>query len=226
MKNFQSRLIGITGGIATGKSTVSETLKDLGYVVICADEIVHEFYDTHHPLFPKLFKLFGKKFLKPDQGTVEEKTPDRSRTTAGDIFQQSHQILDRQKIAKAVFEDQNLKKKLEDLLHPEVRRQMEERTGLLSKQGHKIIFWDVPLLFESKMEALFEKILCVASSQENQIERLKKRGVPLKEALRRVASQMSLREKIKKSHYILHNNRSKSELKKKIKIVLKKIVIQ
>lgn len=199
MKNVPSRLIGITGGIATGKSTVTATLKELGHAVICADKIVHELYDPDHTCFPKILKLFGKDFLGSDH------------------------TLCRQKIAKAIFADHHLKKKLEDLLHPKVRTQMEERTTLLSRQGYEIIFWDVPLLFESKMESLFEKILCVASSRKNQIKRLKKRGVPLKEALRRIASQMPLREKIKKSCYTLYNNRSKSELKKKVKGVLKKI---
>lgn len=199
MTNQNTKLIGITGGIATGKSTVSEILRQLGYPVICADKIVHEFYAKDHPVFSKIVTLVGHDYLNSDGS------------------------LDRTKIGEVLFANPHLKQSLENLIHPLVRKELQKKIEV-AKKNSPFVFVDIPLLFESNLEDYFDKVVCVTATQKVQIERLKKhRNLPQKQALIRLHSQMPMREKIKMSDFVIYNNRSRSELSKKIKEVLGKL---
>lgn len=197
------QIIGLTGGIATGKSTVSQIVKDRGYPVICADKIAADVVKKGRPAYRKVVALFGRDIIRKD----------------GE--------LDRKKIARRVFKDARLKQKLEAIIHPEVANQINDHIRRLRGQNVPLIFLDVPLLFEAGMEALCNKTICIASTQHLQIERLKKyRGMTHAHALDRIRSQMPLEHKIQKADFVIWNNKSKTELKEETDKLLKKLLSQ
>lgn len=193
MKNH-SKIIGLTGGIATGKSTVTKLIRKSGHPVICADEIAHDVVKQGKPSYKKVIKLFGK-----------------------DILQKNKQ-LNRQKIAKLVFTQPKLKRKLEAIIHPEVRKEMNRKIKYYITKKKPLIFLDVPLLFESKMAKMCHKTICIATTLKLQIERLKRdRNMARKHALDRIRSQMPLREKINKADYVIWNKGTIRELSSRLK---------
>lgn len=193
----QTKIIGITGGIATGKSTTTQILRKLGYPVICADEIVHALYEPNSVVHDKVVKLLGTEIPKNNGG------------------------LDREKIASLVFANPQILIKLEHIVHPAVREKIAELIKKYTTEKYVLIFVDVPLLFETGMDKTMAAVICVAASQNVQIARLKKhRHMKLADSLARIRSQMSLREKIRKSDHVIYNNRGLSELSKKVKEVV------
>lgn len=197
----KNKIIGLTGGIATGKSTVTQILRKLGYPVICADEIVHDLYENNPELREKIVKLLGEEILK------------------------NYHELDRQKMASIVFANPQKRIKLEHVIHPAVREKIAELIKKYRAEKYVLIFVDVPLLFETGMNEDMDAVVCVASSQNVQIARLKKhRHMKLAESLARIRSQMPLREKIRQSDHVIHNNRGLSELSKKVKEIISRLV--
>lgn len=194
LKTKKIKVIGLTGGIATGKSTVTNILRALGYPVICADEIVHELYKNNSSLHAAILKLFGAGVLN-NQG-----------------------LPDRDKIAKLVFDNAQLRIKLEHIIHPEVRKTIDSQIKKARAEKYVLIFVDVPLLFETGLNQKMDSVVCVSASRSVQLQRLKKyRRMNLKEAMARIHIQMPLHDKIKKSDHVIHNNRGLSELSKKVK---------
>lgn len=183
-------IIGITGSIATGKSTVTAILRDQGLTVICADEIAHTLTARGGKAFHKVMRLFGKGFLKPN----------------GEI--------NRQEIAKLVFHDKKKRQALENLIHPLVQSEIRRLIRNHAKTS-RLIFLDIPLLFESGIDKLCDITVCVVSTQKNQITRLQKfRNMSRSHALNRIRSQMPLKEKIRRANFILKNNSTKADLKR------------
>lgn len=194
---YSPKIIGITGGIATGKSAVTQVLHKLGYPVICADEIVHALYEANSATHDKVVKLLGTKIQKNNGG------------------------LDREKIASLVFANPQIRIKLEHIVHPAVREKIAELIKKYTAEKYVLIFVDVPLLFETGMDKTMDAVICVVASQNVQIARLKKhRRMKLADSLARIRSQMPLREKIRKSDHVIYNNRGLSELSKKVKEVV------
>lgn len=197
-KSF-SHIIGITGSIATGKSTVTAILRAQGYPVICADKIAHTLTERGGKAFRKVASLFGKDFLKPD----------------GEI--------NRQEIAKLVFRNKKKRQSLEKLIHPLVQSEIRRLIRKHAKTS-KFIFLDIPLLFESGMDRLCDATICVASSQKNQIARLQKfRGMNRSHALSRIRAQMPLKDKIRRADFVLKNNSTKADLKRETLKLLNKL---
>ncbi len=187
----------ITGNIACGKSLIESFLKDMNISVIDADKVVHSLYlqNSFQDKIKNLFKDF-------------------------DIIENSE--ISRKKIAQIVFSDKKMMRKLEQILHPEVRVEIEK--FLIEHSIEGIVCASIPLLFESKMEDLFDKIIIVTASCDNQIKRLKKRsGCTEKEAIQRISSQASQEEKVKKSDFVIDNNGSKDEAKKQLIEIIEEI---
>jgi dephospho-CoA kinase len=188
----KTKIVGLTGGIATGKSTVSNILKKARYPVICADKIAHQVVKPGNLAYQKIIKIFGKEVL------LKNKT------------------LHRSKIAKIVFTNPEMRRKLENAIHPEVRKEMHRQITSYKKQGKEIIFLDVPLLFEVGLNKICDRTLCVAATQNQQIQRLKKyRKMARAEALTRIRSQMPLKQKIRKADFLIWNTGDKTLLRKK-----------
>lgn len=172
-------IIGITGSIACGKSTVSNYLKSKGYIVIDADKIGHEALDDDY-VKEKLILAFGNEILEDNK-------------------------INRQKLGELVFGSSSNLNVLNSIVHPEIRKKILEK---IDKNNDKeFIFIDVALLFEAKFDDLVDKIIVVYVDENTQLTRLMKRNsISKKEALSRIVSQMSPIEKAKLGDYTVNNN--------------------
>ena len=172
-------IIGITGSIACGKSTVSNYLKSKGYIVIDADKIGHEALDDDY-VKEKLILAFGNEILDDNK-------------------------INRQKLGELVFGNSSNLNVLNSIIHPEIRKKILEK---IDKNNDKeFIFIDVALLFEAKFDDLVDKIIVVYVDKNTQLTRLMKRNsISKKEALSRIVSQMSPTEKAKLGDYMVNNN--------------------
>ncbi|MDO4604881.1 MAG: dephospho-CoA kinase [Helcococcus sp.] len=183
---MKSRIIGLTGSIATGKSTVSNYLKEKGYKVIDADQITHELMRKGNVNYIQIVKYFGCKILDEN----------------GEI--------DRKKLSKMVFSDKNELKKLNYLTHPNIFNKIKKTIEI---SDEKIIFLDIALLIEfirdEKWNIHLDEIWLVYVDRNLQFERLKKRNnFSEEEANIRIDSQMKIDEKIKYANFILYNDRN------------------
>ena len=184
-------VLGITGGIATGKTAVSNILQEMGFDIIDMDIISREVIKLQ-----EIVKMLTKKF-----GT--------------DIL--TNGSIDRKKLRNAVFDSREKVDKLDSIMHPAIIKISKEKIEQLKDMKKKLIIVVIPLLFEVNLEYLADKILLVAASREKQTERIIKRdNTNRTDAENIINSQMSLDEKRKKSDYIIENNGNLSELRRKV----------
>ncbi|MCX5777095.1 MAG: dephospho-CoA kinase [Candidatus Firestonebacteria bacterium] len=194
-------VIGVTGGVATGKSTVVQLLrKDFKYLT-SADEKAHQIVKPGKPAYKKIVKAFGREILAKD-GT-----------------------LDRKLLAKCIFASPAKRKRLQNITHPEIISEMKRDIARFKKRS-TIVLFEAPLLFEAKMEKLADIIIVVASSVKNQLKRFAKKGHTKADTLRRIKSQIPLKTKIKKADMVIYNDGSLKELKNSVKnlaVILKEL---
>lgn len=192
-------VIGLTGGIASGKSTVATMMAELGAVVIDADQIAREVVAPGQPTLKQIRETFGPKVILPN----------------GE--------LDRQKLGAIIFNDKESRMKLNQLIHPAIRKRMNELKNKALEEGESFIVMDIPLLFESNLEGTVDKILVVYVPLEIQMDRLIHRDqMAREEALARIQSQLSLEEKKEKGHAYLDNSGTVAETRKQLIHILKK----
>ena len=166
------RILGITGGIASGKSSVSTFIKELGFPIIDADLVAREVVEPGEEAYYEIVKVFGEGILLSD-GSI-------NRTKLGDV----------------IFHNEEKRLKLNSIVHPAVRKRMRELAEKAFQDGAKTVFMDIPLLFESKLTFMVEKTLLVYVDEEVQLSRLMNRNNLSEENARaRIASQMPLRKK-------------------------------
>lgn len=188
--------IGLTGGIASGKSTVAKILRELGFAVVDADEVARQVVSPGSELLSRIEKEFGSDVLHPDQS------------------------LNRARMAEIVFEKPLELARLESLIHPEIQKEVATRRHALVTSGVSVAFYDVPLLFEKKMESQFDKIVVVACRPEQQRERLTKKGFSQVDISNRMAAQIPLIDKEKKAHYVIRNDSSLEDLRANVSACL------
>lgn len=175
--------VGITGSIGTGKSTFSDMLRKKGYFVLDADVLAKRNLEKSSPAHSKIVAEFGSSILGTD----------------GNI--------NRAALAKIVFSERAQLEKLESITHPEVRLAVEKAKDEHKKNNQKYLFYDVPLLFEKKMEKSFDLVVMVTCSVENQIKRIKSRNSwSDQEIQKRLAAQMPVSHKETKAHILINNN--------------------
>lgn len=197
----QVKWIGITGSIGTGKSTVSQIIREMGFEVLDADKIAQEQLRKNSAAYPQIVKLFGQDILSAEQE------------------------IDRKKLSQKVFGNKENLARLEEIIHPLVQSEVEASKKIFKSRGDKAAFYDVPLLFEKKLQGRFDAVLLVACDPAIQIERIKKRSSwSDEEIVKRLKSQMTLADKIKLSSYILYNNSDLVSLKKNTKEMLNKLL--
>lgn len=194
--------IGLTGGIATGKSTAAKLLEGLGVSVIDADLISHKLSEVGQIGYEKILSHFGKNILNSDLS------------------------IDRKKLGRLVFSDPRLKSDLEGILHPLIRNEVQKQKKQYQQQGAKLCFYDVPLLFEKKSAADFDVTVLVWCNSQTQINRLLLRNqltdrLTLEEASLRLKSQLPMVDKVKMADYCLDNSGDTEDLEKQIKKLLK-----
>lgn len=192
--------LGITGGIATGKSTADKHFKDLGYNIIDADEIAHAQLKINQPGWQNIKKYFGVKFLNADQS------------------------INRGKLGQLVFNDRNALNKLNELNLPLIKKEIVRQMQLAKE---KLVVVDVPLLFEINAQNLFDKTLVITASEKIQLRRLMTRNKLTRlQALARIDKQMPLTQKIKLADYMIQNDGDISQLNKKINQLIKQLPIK
>ena len=195
-------VIGLTGGIGTGKSTVSQILKEKKFPVIDLDIISHEVI-KFPKVVEKIVENFGKEVLEYNNT--------------------GNWIISREKLGRVIFGNREKRLILNSVMHPEILRIMREKI-LECKKENKIIFVEIQLLFEVQWEKEFDYILLVSAEKETQIKRILSRDNRSKEeALSIINSQMSLDEKKKRSDYVIENDGNIQDLEKKVDDFLKKI---
>jgi dephospho-CoA kinase len=180
------RTIGLTGGIASGKSLVSRTLKGLGMTVIDADDISHEILAHNTSIKQEVVQTFGKEVLNEE----------------GEI--------DRGKLGSIVFSQKpELRKDLEAILHPSIREEMWKRAR--ESRSNDVVL-DIPLLIETGAHERVDLVVVVYATRELQIQRLMARdGISRQEAMGRIDTQLPLEEKVSAAHYIINNTGSVEE---------------
>lgn len=192
--------IGLTGGIACGKSAVTTHLRSKGLVVIDADELAHLALSPGESSYTQIVNFFGPGILNSDS-TI-------SRKTLGSI----------------VFADKAKLDFLEQSIHPWVQQETQKKRKALIDAGATMAFYDVPLLFEKNLQTQFDAVIVVACDEALQIERLQKRnGFTIEEAKKRIAAQMPIAEKIKKTPFVILNNGTLPELAKNTEAILAKL---
>jgi dephospho-CoA kinase len=183
------KIIGLTGGIASGKSTVARTLKDLGVILIDADDVAHSIIEPSKPAWNDIVKVFGKEILNPDLS------------------------INRAKLGEIVFNNADKMEELNLIVHPRVMEEHQHELQQIEKEHpDAIVVLDVPLLFETHMEQLCNEVWVVWLDRETQIERLMSRNNYNREqAVARINSQMSLDEKAKRADVVIDNSKSIEE---------------
>ncbi|WP_031433773.1 dephospho-CoA kinase [Methylomarinum vadi] len=183
--------IGLTGGIGSGKSTVSKLFQKLGIPVIDADLIAHQIVEPGQPALIQLAQTFGERFLNADGR------------------------LNRAELRKLVFSEPAQKKRLEQLLHPLIYRRIEEE---IEKLDSPYCILSVPLLLETKMTSLVDRVLVIDCPVETQIERVKNRdGLPNEQIRSIIASQASREERLSCADDVIDNSKPAAQLAEQVK---------
>ncbi len=184
---------GLTGGIATGKSTVARLLQGRGFPVIDADQIAHQLTEKNQLGYNQIVKDFGRGILDADQN------------------------IDRKKLAQIIFNNSTKKDKLESILHPLIQQKVQSLKSDYKAKNFLMCFYDVPLLFEKKIETQFDAVILVYAQPEVQLQRLMARNqLTRAEAESRIKNQSPMPDKIKKSHFCLDNSTDVGDLETQV----------
>lgn len=190
--------VGLTGGIASGKSTVAQILREWGYPVLDADQIARQALGPESDIYPKVVQHFGREILNPDAS------------------------INRRELGRKVFQDLSAKEKLESIIHPYVREVAESSRIRLEQQGHKFGFYEIPLLFEKNLEVHFDCIVVVSSPEDIQKDRMKERdALTDSEIDDRLRNQIAISEKRERADFVIENNSSIADLKLQVQNCLK-----
>ena len=183
MSDRRFLLVGLTGGVATGKSTVSRMFQALGCVVIDADLLAREVVEPGQPAWEQIVATFGRGLLQPDGR------------------------LDRRALGAVVFEDPAQRQRLESITHPEIRARFAARLAELTVQGFEgIVIFDAPVMIESGRYRNMDRLIVVTSDEPAQMSRQQARdSLSAEEATGRIRSQMPLEAKVKLADYVIDN---------------------
>lgn len=186
-------IIGLTGGIASGKSTVSRFFKELGLEVLDADEVVKEVSQKKDTV-DRITEVFGKDILNKEGNLIREKLREKA------------------------FEDKKLLKKLNGIIHPQVIEIFVEKKRETPEES--IVIFDIPLLYEAEMENLCDKIIVVYVKRELQTKRVIERDGNSRELAEKIIdAQMALEEKAKRADIVINNNSTLEDLKNQVNMV-------
>ncbi|MEW6624370.1 MAG: dephospho-CoA kinase [Bacillota bacterium] len=188
------KVIGLTGGIASGKTTVASILDRLGARVIDADLIAKEIVEPGKPALQDIIKYFGKDVLLPDGR------------------------LNREYLGDLIFGNPEDREKINSITHPRIIKEVEDRLEKCRQEGIKVVILDVPLLLETGMDDMVDEVWLAAVDEMTQVKRIIARDKLSKEqAMQRIASQMPLKEKIKRADKVIDTGCSKSSLETRVK---------
>jgi len=192
-------VLGITGGVATGKSTVTAMFVKLGGLGVSADEAAHSIILKGKPAYKKLLLAFGRGILDGKGG------------------------IDRRKLGRLAFAGEKPRKLLEKITHPSIIKELRKgiREGI---KRNKFVCLEAPLLYEAHIEGLADKVITVFASEKSQVERLKEKGYSKKEALQRIKAQLPMAVKVKRADYVIMNEGRKQDTGRQVKVLAKLLV--
>jgi dephospho-CoA kinase len=186
-------IVGLTGSVGTGKSTVTNFFRELGAYIIDWDELAREVTRPRSKAWKGIVEYFGKGILNADL------------------------TINRQELADMVFSDMAKVEKLNQIVHPEVFKEDERITNeIKSLDPDALIIKDIPLLFELTRPVVVDKIVVVSASEQTQLRRLEEKGMSRKDAQRRIKSQLPLEKKIKSADFVINNDGPLEETKRQV----------
>lgn len=187
---------GLTGGICSGKSTVTAMFRGLGATVIDADQVAHELVEPDQPLFEAVASAFGREVVGTD-GRI-----------------------DRGRLGAIVFADPKARRRLEELLHPAIIRECERRMRQAELSGAAVCLVDAALLIESGWHSRCDAVILVEASETVRLDRLiRSRGLSRDDAILRIRSQLPQQEKRRHAHYIIENDGPLQETARQVQAV-------
>jgi dephospho-CoA kinase len=193
------KLIGLTGGVGSGKSTVAEMLRELGASVVDADEATHAVYEPGGPGFDAVVREFGDEYVADGR-------------------------IDRARLGELVFRDDDARRRLNSIVHPLVRDWMAQRTAEAAEKGAEVVVQDVPLLFENGLERLFSTVVLVYAPEDVQVERLVSgRGLKLERARAMIAAQMPIENKRGLAHHVINNSGAREDTQAQVRAIWKQL---
>lgn len=177
------KIIGITGGIGSGKSAVCRMIRERGFPVVDLDKLAHEIIEPGKPAYGKIVSRFGKDILDPDQR------------------------IERRRLGAVVFSDAGARKDLENITHPEISRVLLEKIEEYRAAGNRLLFLEIPLLFETGMDSWIRPVITVKCPQEVCLRRLSERdGFSASESQARMQAQMDPEEKARRAEFVIDNS--------------------
>jgi dephospho-CoA kinase len=183
------RVIALTGGIGCGKSLAAQFFAELGAMVIDADQLARSAIERGSKGFDEVVSVFGDSVLNN-----------------GDI--------DRRALGDLIFKDSSAKEKLENIVHPFVRREFEE--AVASLKADEVLVYEIPLLVETGAQDRFDIVITVESEMENRVARLRARGMHISEIEGRIAAQASREQRVEVADFLIENNGTEDELLRQV----------
>ena len=187
--SLSMRVIGLTGGIGCGKSLAAQYFAELGALVIDADQLARAAIERGSDGFDEVVALFSDSILKDGN-------------------------IDRRALGELIFKDPIAKKKLENIIHPFVRREFEG--AVASLKGDQVLVYEIPLLVETNSHERFDVVITVESEMENRIARLRGRGMHISEIEGRSAAQATREQRIEVADFLIENDGSEDELLRQV----------
>ncbi|CAK5056333.1 unnamed protein product [Meloidogyne enterolobii] len=192
-------LVGLTGGIGTGKSAVTNILRKKNYTVIDTDKIARAVVEPGKKAHKRIKEEFGIEYFKDDDQ------------------------LDRIKLGTKVFADSEMRRKLNEITHPEIIKEVFREIMFSILKLNKIVFLDVPLLYETKMQKFVCKVVVTSCTEDIQMQRIIERdGLTENDAKQRINAQMSMKEKVKRADFVILNNGTIDDLEREVNDMLRK----
>ncbi|MDP7415454.1 MAG: dephospho-CoA kinase [Dehalococcoidales bacterium] len=187
------KVIGLTGGIGSGKSTMAQFLAELGAVIINADEVGHKVSQSGTDVWREVIATFGSQIITQDK------------------------VIDREKLATIIFNDAEARVKLNRIMHPPIYRMVRAQIDRYRRQGIKVVVLEAPLLLEVGWTSLVDEVWVTTTDETKVLERLRKRsGLSESAARARIRSQLPSKERIKHTDVAIDNDGNLAELKIKV----------
>jgi dephospho-CoA kinase len=195
------KFVGLTGGIASGKSTVAGMLREFGAKIINADDLARVIVQPGKEAWKEIVGAFGNEILRPDK------------------------TIDREKLRKIIFEDGKARERLDSITHPRIRALALARAQELAAKGAEVIVYEAPLLFENEAHTWLSPVIVVACDDDAQRRRLKGRDrLSETEIDQHLKAQMPLAEKRALADYVIENNGDLDDLKRQVRDVWQKLI--